>query len=215
VREVAGMFIRHAFVASALAVLGYASPTYANSCSNVDVMGSYDQSGLTENEYGINAVGTFRIAGEEDEGRQPMFNLTTVNCEKNPDDPGGLECKVMQAVVWATSDKPDVDRPNCSLNLDSSTYSMHELQRGVLTGMEALGSTSCYDTALTVDRNTKRVYLSYTRTKYADNYDRIKAGTCGVAPRTQVLMNCTAYPRIRNKGRTPPRYCDFSSAGDK
>jgi hypothetical protein len=54
-------------------------------------------------------------------------------------------------------------------------------------------------------------------TKAADNYDKIRAGTCGsggVLPRTQVLMNCTGWPRLRKQG-APPRYCDFSNASDK
>lgn len=211
------MFIRHAFIASVLAVVWYASPAFANSCSNVTVIGSFDQSGLQENEYGIYATGTFRTSGETDESQQPLFNLTMVSCEKQRNDMGtvSLECKVTRAAVWPQSDKPDVDNPNCSLDIESSTYPMKELQRGVLTGMEILGSTGCYDNALTIDRNAKRVYMSYTRTKYADNYDRTRPGTCGVPPRTQVLMNCTAYPRMRAKGRTPPRYCDFSSSSDK
>jgi hypothetical protein len=207
------MFIRCAFIVSLLGIV--ASTALANSCSNVDVMGSFDESGLRENEYGIYAAGTFRIAGEEDESKQPMFNFATINCEKQSDDArGGLECKVMKAVVWASSGKPDTDNPNCSLDLDSSTYSMKELQRGVLSGMEA-GSSACYNTILTIDRNTKRVYLSLTRTKEADNLDRIRSGTCGVSPRQQVLMNCTGWPRIRKKGQAPPRYCDFSSSSDK
>ena len=181
-------------------------------------MGTFDESGLHESEFGIYAARTFRIAGEEDEGKQPMFNLATVNCEKQSDERGrvSLECKVTKAVVWADSAKPDPDNPNCSLDLDSSEYSMKELQKGVLIGMES--SSSCWDSTLTIDRNTKRVYMSFTRTKYADNYDKIKPGTCGALPRTQVLMNCTAWPRLRaqrKQGRTPPRYCDFSSSSDK
>jgi hypothetical protein len=181
-------------------------------------MGTFDESGLHESEFGIYAARTFRIAGEEDEGKQPMFNLATVNCEKQSDERGrvSLECKVTKAVVWADSAKPDPDNPNCSLDLDASAYSMKELQTGILTGAET--STGCYNTMLTIDRNTKRVYLSFTRTKYADNYDKIKPGTCGALPRTQVLMNCTGWPRIRaqrKQGGTPPRYCDFSSSSDK
>jgi hypothetical protein len=86
-----------------LAVFGYASAACANSCSNVDVIGTFDQSGLEENEYGIYAAGTFRIAGEQDESKQPLFNLATIDCEKQSDDTGkvGIECKVAQAVVWA------------------------------------------------------------------------------------------------------------------
>jgi len=94
---------------------------------------------------------------------------------------------------------------------------MKELQKGVLTGME-LESSACFNTILTIDRNTKRVYQSYTKTKDADHYDQIRSGTCGILPRTQVLMNCTAWPGIRANKRgqsTPPRYCDFSSSSDK
>jgi hypothetical protein len=211
------MFIRRASIASVLAVFGYVGTASANSCSNLDVIGTYDESGLHENEYEIYAVGTFRIAGEEDEAKQSMFNLSMVICEKQPDatDRTGLQCKITSAVVWANSDKPNADNPNCSLDLDISDYSMKELQKGVLTGMPPLSSTSCFNTTLTIDRNTKRVYRSYTRTQYADNYDKIKTGTCGVSPRTQVLMNCTGWPKLRKQGRAPPRYCDFSSSSDK
>jgi hypothetical protein len=83
-----------------------------------------------------------------------MFNLSTVDCEKRRRDEMdrvNLECKVTQAVVRAHPDKPDTDNPNCSLDLTASTYSMKELQKGVLTGMEPFASTSCYNTTLTVD----------------------------------------------------------------
>jgi hypothetical protein len=210
------MFIRDAIIASLLGIFGYASVACAaNSCANVVSFGSNDESGLRESEFGIYAAGTFRIAGELDENKQPMFNLATVNCEKQTDDAGraaGLECKITKAVVWASEGKPDTDNPNCSLDLDSSSYSMKELQKNTLTGIEE--STGCFNTLLTIDRNTKRVYLSFTRTKSADNYDKIKPGTCGVLPRTEVLMNCTAWARSR-KGGGPPRYCDFSSSSDK
>jgi hypothetical protein len=97
------------------AVVGYASAACANSCSNVDVIGTFDEGGITENEYRIMA-GTFRVEGEEDESKQPMFNLATVDCEKRRDemDRVSLECKLTQAVVHATSDKPNTDQPNCS-----------------------------------------------------------------------------------------------------
>src|SRR5262249_33152176 len=207
------MFIRDVFIASLLGIFGYATTAYANSC--LYVIGSFDESGLQESEFGIYAFGTFRIEGEADEDVQPTFNLTTVNCEKQLDDKGrvSLECKVTQAVVYATPDKPNTDNPNCSLNLESSTYSMKELQKGVLTGMES--DIGCFNTILTIDRNKKRVYRSFTRTKHADNYDKGPLVTCGMLPRTEVLMNCTGYPRIRKHLQTPPRYCDFSSSSDK
>jgi hypothetical protein len=211
------MSIRDAFIASLLGFFWSTSDAPANSCANVVVMGSFDESGLRESDFGIYAAGTFRIAEEGDEGKQPMFNLATVNCEKQLDDEGkatSLECKVTKAVVWAQSGKPDTDSPNCSLDLDSSAYSMKELQKGILVGIEA-STSACYNTTLTIDRNAKRVYQSFTRTKEADNYDRIRPGTCGVQPRTQVLMNCTAWAKIRKQGQTPPRYCDFSNASDK
>jgi hypothetical protein len=192
----------------------YMSPASANSCSNVGVIGSFDESGLRDWGSGIYAAGTFRIAGEEDESKQPMFNLTQIICEKSPDDVNeSLECKVTGAVVWATSGNPDPDNPNCSLDLETSTYAMKELQKGVLAGITE--TAACINTMLTIDRNTKRVYLSFTKTKDADKYDKIRSGTCGSLPRTQVLMNCTGWPRIRKHGHTPPRYCDFSGASDK
>jgi hypothetical protein len=209
------MLFRNAIIGSLLWI-GYASAACANSCSNVDSFSSYDESGLRESDFGISATGTFRIENEADESKQPMFNLAMVNCEKQTDDMGkatGLECKIMKAIVSASAGKPDTDKPNCSLDLDASSFPMKQLQKNVLAGVEE-GSTSCFNTMLTIDRNTKRVYLSFTRTKYADNYDKIRPGTCGALPATEVLMNCTAWPRMR-KGGGPPRYCDFSGSSDK
>jgi hypothetical protein len=121
------MFIRNAIIASLFGSFIYPSTAYAaNSCSNVESFSSYDESGLRESTFGINAVGTFRIAGEADESKQPMFNLAKVDCENQTDDIGkatGLECKITKAVVWASEGKPDTDKPNCSLDLDSSSYS--------------------------------------------------------------------------------------------
>jgi hypothetical protein len=191
---------------------GHTSPASVNSCSNVDVLGLFDQSGLTDNDYYLQAAGTFRITGEENENKQPDFNLNVISCEKHPSDPNAsLECKVTTAALLANSDKPNPDNPNCELDLEFSTYPMKELQKGILTGIET--STGCYNTMLTIDRNTKRVYLSFTRTTYADNYGKM----CG-NPRTQVLMNCTGWPKSRKQkqGQTlPPRYCDFSGSSDK
>jgi hypothetical protein len=58
------MFIRDAFIASLVGIFGYTSMAYANSCANVTVIGSFDESGLRENEFGIYAAGTFRIEGK-------------------------------------------------------------------------------------------------------------------------------------------------------
>jgi hypothetical protein len=89
--------------------------------ANVNVIGTFDESGLRESEYGIYAAGTFRIEGEADESKQPMFNFAMINCEKQQDDMGrvSLGCKVTEAVLWADSDKPNTDNPNCSLDLDT------------------------------------------------------------------------------------------------
>ena len=209
------MLYRNVFIVTVLAVLGCESAALANSCSNVTIMGTFDGSGIQENQFGIYTAGTFRIASEADENKQPMFNLTMVKCERPSDGTNDFECNVTRASVSADSDPPTSDSSNCFLDLDTTRYTMKELQKGVLLGMEPIGSTSCFDSTLTIDRNTKRVYLSYTRTHYADNYDKIQSGTCGDLPRTQVLMNCTVWPKLRSKDRTPPRYCDFSSVSDR
>jgi hypothetical protein len=204
-----------AFATASLLALEHASATSANSCANVNVIGTFDDVGIHESDYGINVNGTFRIADEPDESRQPMFNLTSIDCEKQTDDTGktSLECKLTKASVDATDAKPSTDDPNCSLDLSTFSYIMKELQRGVLSGFES--STSCYNSTLTMDKNTSRIYPSFTRTKAADNYDRIRLGTCAAQPRTQVLMNCTGWARSRMGGSVPPRYCDFSNSSSK
>jgi hypothetical protein len=106
------MFIRDVFIATLFAIFAYASAASGNSCSNVAAIGTFDESGLQESVYGINATGTFRIQGEEDESKQPLFNLTTIDCENQRDEMGkvvSLECKVTKAVVWPDSGKPDTD----------------------------------------------------------------------------------------------------------
>jgi hypothetical protein len=132
-------------------------------------------------------------------------------------DKPSLECKVNKASAYASEGKPDTDNPNCSLDLESSSYSMKQLQKGVLSGFGEL--SACWNSLLTIDRNTKRVYMSFTRTKSADNFDKTRPGTCGALPRTEVLMNCTGWARSRKVGAAaaaaPPRYCDFSSSSDK
>jgi hypothetical protein len=200
---------------SLLGLVGMTVAVHANSCINVDVIGTFDQSGIVDNEYQTYAVGTFRIPGEADESRQPMFNLATITCDKvdsNGARVAQLECKVVKAVVSANPENPNPAKPNCSLDLDSSGYQMKEMQRGILSGIET--SSGCYDSMLTINKNTQRVYLSFTRSAYADNMDRIRSGTCGQNPRTQTLMNCTSWPRIRTPG-SPARYCDFSGSSSK
>jgi hypothetical protein len=208
-------FVRYAFVGFWLGMFVFFSAAHAaNSCSNIDSFSSYDRPPLRE-KFGIGGVGSFRIAGEADENKQPNFNLAFVDCESEADDTGragGLSCKLTQAVTWANDAKPDGDRPNCSLDLEVESYSMKELSKGVLTGIEE--GTGCFNTMLTIDRNAKRIYLSFTRTKYADNYDKISSSTCNAQPRTQVLMNCTSWARNRNPKAGPGRYCDFGGVGE-
>jgi hypothetical protein len=131
----------------------------------------------------------FELRVKRTRANSHLFNLARVDCDKQPDDRGrvSLECKVTMAVLYAHSGKPDTDNPNCSLDLDFSTYSMKELQKGVLSGITE--TAACINTMLTIDRNTKRVYLSFTKTKDADKFDKIRPGTCGSLPLTEVLMN--------------------------
>jgi hypothetical protein len=180
------MFIRYAFV-SLLGILGYASAAYADTCSNVYV---FDFLELRENADGLSAAGTFRIEGEKDETKQPDFNLTTIRCEKQSDDDASLQCTVTSAVVVSG---PVNVSPNCGLFLDVSTYPMKESEKGILTGtmQEWDGRTPICDQVLTINRNSKRVYLS-----------------CDHTDHTEVLMNCT--PNL-DRGPPPPRYCDFDS----
>ena len=208
-------FIRSALIGLAAGTLACASAAHsANSCSNIDSFSSYDQRPLRED--GLGGVGSFRIAGETDENRQPNFNLAFVDCEQQTDNVGkqtGLNCKITEAVTWANDAKPDGDKANCSLDLDTHSFSMKQLSKGVLTGIEE--GTGCFNMLLTIDKNAKRVYLSFTRTRYADNFDKIKSVTCNAQPRTQVLMNCTSWARLRNPGAGAGRYCDFGGVGDK
>jgi hypothetical protein len=80
--------MRGTLVAGLAIVFAWTSTAFANSCSNLTVLGTCDESGLREGNLGIYAVGTFRIEDESDESKQPMFNLSTVNCEKKVDDAG-------------------------------------------------------------------------------------------------------------------------------
>jgi hypothetical protein len=210
------IFVRNALVGLSLGMFGCSAAYAANSCANLDAFSAYDQPPLRETSFGVGGVGTFRIAGETDENKQPNFNLAFIDCESETDDRGratGLSCKITKAVTWANDAKPDGDKPNCSLDLDTASYPMKELSMGVLTGIEE--GTGYFNSLLTIDRNAKRIYLSFTRTKYAENFDKIKSETCSALPLTEVLMNCTAWARNRNQSAGPGRYCDFGGVGDK
>ena len=54
--------------------------TFANSCLNVTVIGSHDESDLLIFEDNIYHAGTFRVQNEPNESKQPSFNFSTVNC---------------------------------------------------------------------------------------------------------------------------------------
>jgi hypothetical protein len=170
------MIIRDACIASSFGILGYTSAACADPCSNVGVFGSFDESGLRESDYGIYAAGTFRIADEKDESKQSAFNLAIINCEKQRDNMGrvSLECAVTSADVTPSSDQ-------CLLNLDLWTFSMKELQRGILTGME--DATYCFNKILTTDRNTQRVYLSFMRSQSANTKRPSPASVVSSLPR--------------------------------
>lgn len=161
----------------------------------------------------MGAVGTFRIENEKNEDSQPPFNLSAVLCSESSDNTGKshLECTVTAAVVTPLNkEKPDTESPNCILDYDITTFQMKEISKGILMGVGG-DETSCYNTILSIDRNTKRVYKSFTRTKYADGYDKVLP-ICGPVP-AQVLMNCTLWAGLR-KG-VKGRYCDFSDSKSK
>ena len=159
------------------------SAAHINSCSNVTTNFSYYFRDDINQGFGFFARGTFRILGETDESRQPDYNLTQVACDRKPAELGApveFECKTTRASVGGFSGPPDANQPSCTLDVDVSTYDMKELSRDVLVGIADGGSsTSCFNNTLTINRVTKRVSITFERTQYADNYDRIKAETCG------------------------------------
>jgi hypothetical protein len=189
------MSIRYAFV-SLLGILGYASAAYADECSHVYVLGAFQ--GLREDADGISAAGTFRIEGEKDEFKQTEFNFTLIRCEKQSDDDASLECTVTSAVVVSTSINVS---PSCGLRLDVYTYPMKELEKGILAGTKQELAPDFCDQVLTINRNSKRVYLAYTNPQNVYSCE----------PRTEVLMNCTPNFRKadRDGGPPPPRSCGF------
>jgi hypothetical protein len=180
-------------------------------------MGTYDRSGVEEYGAGIVAVGTFRIEEEKDENKQPDFNLVTIDCNSVPGSNKTKSeifvCTMTQASVRANSEQPNADKPNCTLDLDITEYQLKEASPGVLSGSASSGI--CYDSYLIINRNSKRVYLNFTKTKDAYKDDAKKLGICQSTPRTEALMNCTPWAALRKNIQITSRYCDFSSAGDK
>jgi hypothetical protein len=210
------MHVRTLIFAGLFGIFAPPTSVNANSCSNVSVHGSFDRSGLQINEYGISAAGTFRIVGETDEIKQPMFNLTTINRLKKSNNAtsSDLECKVTAAIVWSNREKPNIDVPNCQLDLEFSEYSMREIQHGVFVGMGSSGE--CFTTMLVIDVSKNNASLSFARSKEADEIDSNIPKMCGASPRTQTLMNCTAWAGLRHKGgESQPRYCDFGGVDSK
>ena len=119
--------MKRLFCASFVAVVTSASPLWAaNSCSNVATMGNYDRSGIEEYGNDLSAVGTFRIEEEKDENKQPDFNLVTISCNSIPGNsrtkPATFVCTMTQASVRATSEQPNTDKPNCTLDVDVTEY---------------------------------------------------------------------------------------------
>ena len=112
------------------------------------------------------------------------------------------------------SEQPNVQSPNCTLDMESVEFEMKEISKGVFAGIQDSSefNTTCYDTLLTINKNTQRVFQSFTRTKFADKIEESFPGMCKGRP-SHVLMNCTGWAGLRKniKGR----YCDFSSSKDK
>lgn len=124
------MFIRHAFIASLLAICGSASTACAqvNSCSNVGIIGFGYRELVGEPKQGIAADGTFRIEGEPDENKQPWFSLTNVACDKQPDNTAiaRIKCTVTSAFLMNLAGPPNTDIPNCTLDMEINRFSMDE-----------------------------------------------------------------------------------------
>jgi hypothetical protein len=209
--------MKQLFIINVLALVISTTPSWANSCSNIATMGSYDRSGIEDYAAGIAAVGTFRIEEEKDENKQPDFNLVTIDCNTVPGSNKTASdifmCTMTQASVRANSEQPNADKQNCTLDVDVTAYQLKEASPGVLSGSASSGI--CYDSYLIINRNSKRVYLNFTKTKDAYKDEVKKLGLCQSTPRTEVLMNCTPWAGLRKNMPTTSRYCDFSSSGDK
>ena len=192
---------------------------YANSCLNIKIDGLLDQSGLSINDNYISAVGTLRIENEIDESKQPMFNISELDCQKSDYNKNYFICKLITAYVSAEKANPNSSNPNCTLNLDSSEFLVKPLNNEILSGVDnsIVANSGCFNTILTINQKTQRVYISYSRTENADKIEKTMPNMCK-ARQTQVLMNCTIWPAIRssNKGiKTEGRYCDFSNSHSK
>ena len=192
---------------------------YANSCSNIKIDGLLDQSGLSFNDNYISAVGTLRIENENDESKQPMFNISELDCQKTDYNKNNFTFKLITAYVSAEKANPNSSNPNCTLNLESSEFLVKQLNNEILSGVDnsIVASTGCFNTILTINQKTQRVYISYSRTENAEKIEKTMPNLCK-SRQPQVLMNCTIWPALRsaNKGiKTEGRYCDFTNSHSK
>ena len=203
-----------------------ASPQAAeNSCLNV-ISDSLEDSATVRaiTNRLIEAIGTFRIEGELNENKQPDFNLTHIECRKQDgiSNDQDMLCILNSAIVEAKSERPNYQKPNCSLNLIDSTYSMKQLTSGVYLGIEE-NFGKCFDTMLTIDLNLKRVSRSFRKNVSTDQINKTAStlfpNICKLPP-SQTLMNCTAWAKLRQHSAadapvSSARYCDFTDAADK
>jgi hypothetical protein len=158
---------------------------------------------------GLAGRGTFRFPGETDEAKQLPYNLAEFYCAPEGE-AKEFRCRLTEAVVGASP-----GAPSCFLDMQFLEFDMKEISHGVLVGGAPDGSgwsTRCFNAVLTINRNTKRVSLSFERTQYPDGYSSLKGGMCGqTSPTPQVLMNCGALvPDYTKKTPAPgERICDF------
>ena len=108
-----------------------------------------------------------------------------------------LECRLTEAFVGNSTDS------TCSLDMQTLSFGMKEIGGGVFVGASVRGD--CFNTILTINRNSKRVSLSFERSRSADSFERIRKGMCGIVPRTQMLMNCGALVEVNAKKITGAR----------
>jgi hypothetical protein len=131
------------------------APASENSCANVVSDSSMDDPPLKtfDNMDGyIRGIGTFRIEGEADEGKQPMFNVNRMDCSKEYDEERNVKfnCNITSVIADAESKEPDSKIANCQVNIDSALFLMKEVREGVFVGSQE-GVGQCFDTLLTVD----------------------------------------------------------------
>jgi hypothetical protein len=98
-----------------------ANAAHINSCSNVTTLFSYYFTDKLSEGYGFRGRGTFRIPGETDEAKQPMYNLVELSCSRK-EDTKELECTLTEATVSASPGAPDASSPSCHLDIGGSAW---------------------------------------------------------------------------------------------